>query len=80
MGALKVCVQIREKLAAALGVTTERIAMQHANDPEHPMPPAIAIDDATLAAIILRGRESPAEQAAPSCEETDGPDSVDQEG
>lgn len=29
VGALKVCVQIREKLAAALGVVTERVALEH---------------------------------------------------
>lgn len=72
VGALKVCVQIREKLAAALGVTTERIAMQHANDPEHPMPPAIAIDDATLAAIIAGGRAKAADRTTEPGEETDG--------
>jgi transposase-like protein len=37
VGALKLCVQIREKLAAALGVTTERIGLEHSTDPNNPL-------------------------------------------
>jgi hypothetical protein len=37
VGALKLAVAIREKLAAALGVTTERIGLEHSTDPNNPL-------------------------------------------